>query len=254
MPASSTRSASACTPPTTSSSATAWRTPRALGRLGRHLPVVVAGLRHRAQPDSRKQGGLRLPRAVAHHAADRSPARARAKEPIWNHDEIIRNNIFAANRDAQVWGWFDTDDGRQWPAASPLRKSPENQGLSLETLHITFASNLYDPPPGQPFFRWGVDWKPNKAYATLDEVRRELNLEQGGRVAPLVVKDDLTRDLRVPPDSPALALGLTRKATFPAFAWACSSRPPGLGEASKLSLQRTKIPSVALEANRRKIA
>ncbi len=137
------------------------------------------------------------------------------EEPIWNHDEAIRNNVFAANRSAQVWGWWDTDDDRQWPSLSPERKHSRGTGLSLETLHISFASNLYDPPAGQPPVRWGVDWKPNKAYSTLDEVRRELNLEQKGLVARLVVKDDLTRDFRVPPDSPALALGAYPRGDVP---------------------------------------
>jgi hypothetical protein len=35
---------------------------------------------------------------------------------VWNHDQIIRNNVFAFNRDAQVWGWFDIADERHWPA------------------------------------------------------------------------------------------------------------------------------------------
>ncbi len=139
----------------------------------------------------------------------------RREEPVWNHDEIVRQNSFVANRDAQVWGWFDTDDGRQWPAASPLYQSARNKGPSLESLHIRFADNLYDPPPDQAFFHWGVGWKPNKAYATLEEVRGGLGLEQGGRVAHLVVHDGLTRDLRVPPDSPALALGAYPRGEVP---------------------------------------
>ena len=36
---------------------------------------------------------------------------------VWNHDQTIRNNVLAYNRDAQVWGWFDVNDGRHWPAA-----------------------------------------------------------------------------------------------------------------------------------------
>ena len=185
-----------------------------MGCVGRHLPVVVARLRHRAQPLPGEQGGVRVSRAVAHHAADRPPEGA-SEEPIWNHDEVIRNNIFAANRDAQVWGWFDTDDGRQWPVASREHQNVPKNRLSLEALQITFSSNLYDPPTGQPFFRWGVDWKPNRAYSTLEELRRELNVEQGGRIAHLVLKDDLTHDLRVPPDSPALALGAYPKGEVP---------------------------------------
>ena len=36
---------------------------------------------------------------------------------IWNHDERISHNVFALNRDAQVWGWFDVDDNRHLPAS-----------------------------------------------------------------------------------------------------------------------------------------
>ena len=27
--------------------------------------------------------------------------------PVWNHDEVIRDNLIANNRTAQVQGWFD---------------------------------------------------------------------------------------------------------------------------------------------------
>ena len=148
------------------------------------------------------------------------------EEPIWNHDETIRNNIFASNRDAQVWGWWATADDRHWPAASHDRKRARGAGLSLEALHITFANNLYDPPPGQSPFRWGAEWNPNKSYTTLDDVRRELNLEQGGRIAGLVMADVLTRDLRVPRDSPALALGAYPKGDVPGVRLGISSLAP----------------------------
>jgi hypothetical protein len=137
------------------------------------------------------------------------------EEPIWNHDEVIRCNVFAANRDAQVWGWFDNDDGRQWPLDSTLRKPEHDAGHSLEKLRLALSANHYDPPSGQSLFRWGVDWKPNRAYTSLDDVRRQLRLEAGSRVAPFLVKDLLTRDLRVPPDCPALALDAYPKGEVP---------------------------------------
>ncbi len=37
---------------------------------------------------------------------------------VWNHDQVIRNNLIVFNRDAQVWGWFDMKDDRHWPAGS----------------------------------------------------------------------------------------------------------------------------------------
>ena len=39
----------------------------------------------------------------------------RRGRPVWNHDQLIRQNIIVLNRDAQVWGWFDVKDGRHWP-------------------------------------------------------------------------------------------------------------------------------------------
>lgn len=144
---------------------------------------------------------------------------------IWNHDQIIRNNVLAYNRDAQTWGWFDINDERHWPAALQEKKPETGQaaadiardyaakdkdgepvGLSLETLKLTFANNLYAVQDGQGLFNWGVTWKRHKLNPTLDAVRRELKLEQGSIVAPFLFGDYLTRDFRVPPDSPAIRL------------------------------------------------
>ena len=98
------------------------------------------------------------------------------ERPIWNHDEVIRNNVLALNRDAQVWGWFDVDDGRHWPAALqeparrrrawPRRGEDAPPGLTLEKLAIRFENNLYDARPWQGLFHWGVDWKRHRTYAT----------------------------------------------------------------------------------------
>jgi Right handed beta helix region/Chondroitinase B len=154
---------------------------------------------------------------------------------IWNHDQRIRNNVLALNRDAQVWGWFDVDDGRHWPAA--LQQSAEKEkgkaardlaadfvakdglgapaGLSLEKLAITFENNLYDARPWQGLFHWGVAWKRHRQYAKLDDVRAELGLERGGQAAEFRVGDFPSRDFRVPADSPALKLGCYPRGDVP---------------------------------------
>src|SRR5262249_21617434 len=129
------------------------------------------------------------------------------EEPVWNHDETIRTNVFAANTHAQVWGWWDVDDDRHWPASSPHRSAIAKDGQSLEALRITFVSNLYDPPAGRPAFRWGVEWKTNRAYDSLESLRADLGFEQGGRIGRFVARDAIVRDLRVAADSPAVALG-----------------------------------------------
>lgn len=148
------------------------------------------------------------------------------EEAVWNHDEVIRHNVIADNRDAQTWGWFDVLDERHWPRAMQEKKADlgeaiQNQakdyvakdkngqpvGLSLETLHLTFADNLYSAPDGQGLFHWGTSWRRHQYYADLGDVRRELGLEEGSAVLPLRFSDYLTRDFRVPAGSPALKMG-----------------------------------------------
>ena len=124
-------------------------------------------------------------------------------QAVWNHDEIVRNNVLAYNRDAQVWGWFDIDDQRHWP--KPMQEGPPAD-LSLEDLKLTFENNLYCPAIGQGLFNWGVTWKKNKKYPDLDMVRRDLGLEHGSEAADVAIKDFRKLDLRVPADSPAIRM------------------------------------------------
>jgi hypothetical protein len=151
----------------------------------------------------------------------------RHERPVWNHDQVIRNNVLALNRDAQVWGWFDTTDGRHWPvalqdpsdranarAAQDLAAAYEAKGrtggpvgLSLEKLNITFANNLYAVQPGQGLFHWGVSWHRHKTYTRLEDVQAELKLDAGSRVAEFPFEDYLTRDFRVPAESLAVKMG-----------------------------------------------
>ncbi|MCH5377303.1 MAG: hypothetical protein JJ992_25350, partial [Planctomycetes bacterium] len=133
------------------------------------------------------------------------------------HDQIIRQNVLAYNRDAQVWGWFDVADQRQWPTSmqtAPDTRPPAGEkseqapaqpmDLSLEDLRLAFEGNLYWPGPGQDLFNWGVTWKKHKRYANLDELRQDLSIDQRGEVAEFHVMDFAGLDFRVPGDSPAV--------------------------------------------------
>ncbi len=154
--------------------------------------------------------------------------------PVWNHDQIIRHNVIADNRDAQTWGWFDVTDERHWPAAMQEKKPDAGQaaqdqataygakdkrgqpvGLSLKTLKFTFVGNLYTPADNGGLFHWGTSWRRNKAYPTLAAVRQKLGLEQGSVVAPFTFADYLTRDFRVPAGSPALTMGCYPRGSVP---------------------------------------
>lgn len=153
------------------------------------------------------------------------------EHPIWNHDEVVRNNVFALNRDAGVWGWFDIYDERQWPVAMRqfkgrelvawqsetdyARQEKENlangypANLSLDKLNLRFANNLYDGGDAGAIFHWGTSWRRHEYFdgpSALEKVRTTLNLEQGSVVAPFTFGDWLMRDFRVPASSPALKM------------------------------------------------
>lgn len=155
---------------------------------------------------------------------------------IWNHDQTIRNNVLAANLNAQLRGWFDVNDERHWPktmqentisanadqpaadVAAEYRAKDnggEPKGLSLETLKLNLSNNLYAPSDAGALWAWGTEWKRNKKYANLNEVRRELGLEQNSIVAPFVLGDYLTRDFRVPANSPAIKMGAYPRGEVP---------------------------------------
>lgn len=147
---------------------------------------------------------------------------------VWNHDQTIRNNVLAFNRDAHVWGWFDVNDERHWPAALQEPQSKEQtarpaaddaaryqakteegrpHGLSLEKLAITFENNLYYAQPIEGLFVWGTKWRRHQSLAALDEVRRVLKLESGQLLGDLPLADYHARDFRLPADSPIFKLG-----------------------------------------------
>jgi hypothetical protein len=140
----------------------------------------------------------------------------RAGHPIWNHDEIVRSNVLAYNRDAQVWGWFDIEDERHWPAAAQQGEAARGGGdLSLEKLDLKFQSNAYYAAPGQGLLNWGVPWREHREYASLDDVRRELELDEGGAVTQPGFADYAARDLRVPADSTIVSMGCYPRGPVP---------------------------------------
>jgi hypothetical protein len=144
---------------------------------------------------------------------------------VWNHDNVIRNNVIAYNRDVQVAGWIATDDGRLWPRnlwpAMMGRPAPERieypkgseldrrekapEGMTLEDLALTLRHNLFAAKPGQHLYQWGCSWAPHKLYDTLSAVSEALGLEQESRAAEVRFADWAELDLRVPADSPLLA-------------------------------------------------
>ena len=124
-------------------------------------------------------------------------------EQVWNHGHLIHNNVIALNRDAQTWGWFDVPDNRHWPA---LGNNCETNGLSLEKLALTLRENLYFSGPGAELFNWGVTWKKNKRYQSLEQVRKELGLEQGSKLTEFTVNNLSGLDFRVPISSPAITM------------------------------------------------
>jgi hypothetical protein len=148
-------------------------------------------------------------------------------EPVWNHNQTIRNNVFAYNRDAQVWGWFDIDDERHWPksmqeGSSNKQSQTDNNsakgppsGSALADLKLNLRDNIYYPGPGQGLFNWGVTWKRHKRYLDLETVYRELSFGQGSRIVDIGIKDFHKLDLRIPMDSPARKMQCYPKGNVP---------------------------------------
>lgn len=168
---------------------------------------------------------------------------------VWNHDSTIRNNTFALNAEAQVWGWFDTKEEAHWPRAmqDPIVQTAAVAGtdaiagadavrpkddlaadyqakgetskpknLSLETLNLTFTDNVYAPAENGRITRWGPDWaKKNRIYTDLKTLQSALNLDKGSVVAPVQFADTAAFDFRVPADSIALKMGAYPRGEVP---------------------------------------
>jgi hypothetical protein len=140
----------------------------------------------------------------------------RKSEPVWNHDHIIRNNVIAYNRDAQTWGWFDISDNRHWPAQG---NQVDPDALTLEKLAITLKNNIFFAGPGADLFNWGVTWKKNKRYESLEQVQKELGLEQGSKIAEPNFKDFSSMDFRIPANSPSFVMQCYPQGNIPDVQW-----------------------------------
>ena len=167
-----------------------------------------AGISLSSSPDSRIERNLILGNREGFNFREQTRTTTRIGQqgevPIWNHDETIRRNIIALNRDAQVWGWFDMKDGRQWPAKAMARqpdqagatpkpgdiagayaakdRDGQPQGLTLEKLRLSFAENVYFAEPGQGWFEWGVSWGRHRSYSKLSDFQADLGIDFGSRV------------------------------------------------------------------------
>ena len=136
---------------------------------------------------------------------------------IWNHDNVVRNNVIACNRDMQMAGWFDQSDGSHWPRAMGKQKrkgdleagapQPEKtditrldkkpEGMALEDLRLSLEQNLYYAKPGQRLFQWGCLWHDQVIYESLEAVQAALSLESGSRLEEPQFADWTALDLRV---------------------------------------------------------
>ena len=160
-------------------------------------------------------------------------ARKAPEEPVWNHDQIIRNNVMAYNDKWQVGGWFDVPDQRYLPlalkrqlpaqdaklSASKARaKAAQNQprNLSLETLNIKFQSNVYACNPGEGLILWGAAWqRGRRQFSAVRPWQLEMKIDGGSLEGPVVFADLTKLDLRLAADSPAIKLGCYPKGEVP---------------------------------------
>jgi hypothetical protein len=157
-----------------------------------------------------------------------------AEVPIWNHDEVIRNNLIVNNLTAQVHGWFDIATERHWPRAMQTSEAGTGKakadlaagyqrredlvppGLTLEDLKLTFRGNIYVFLPNEPFFIWGANWKRKRVFQDIPSLTKSLGFEdQHSRILPPVAVDMTLRDFRLPKDHPAIAAGVYPRGKVP---------------------------------------
>ncbi len=131
----------------------------------------------------------------------RTPRIGRQEIAVWNHDELIRHNIIALNRDAQIWGWFDMKDNRHWPGGNDKAdQSSDGKDLTLEKLRLHFEENVYCAGPGQGWFEWGVTWRRHQSYSALNEFQSALGIDTASSVLDPHFNDMAALDLRVSGD------------------------------------------------------
>lgn len=184
-----------------------------------------AGISLSSSPDSVIERNLIVGNREGFDFREQHRATARidhnAEDPIWNHDEIIQHNVIAYSQDAQVWGWFDVKDGRQWPAGGQASTGiPANSarpediaqpyvatnsagqptGLTLEKLRLSFVQNDYFAGPENHWFDWGVTWGKHKYYASLGDFQAGLGIDRDSVTLDPVFANFAALDLRLAPD------------------------------------------------------
>jgi hypothetical protein len=115
----------------------------------------------------------------------------RKSHPIWNHDQLIRNNIIAYNRDAQIWGWFDVKDNRHWPASEGPKE------LTLEKLNLKFLDSIFFALPNQGWFKWGPTWSRHEVYPSLSQFQEKLRIDSGSETVNPRFAELRALDLRI---------------------------------------------------------
>jgi hypothetical protein len=181
-----------------------------------------AGISLSSSPDCVIERNLILGNREGFNFREQNRATARigksGEVAVWNHDQVIRNNMIVYNQDAQIWGWFDIADERNWPAKGKTNavgnssaahpgdiaeayaaKTDEGQpqGLTLETLRLRFSDNVYFAAPGQGWFAWGPTWRRHQRYNRLSDFE-ELGIDSGSRVEDPMFADLKARDYRLP--------------------------------------------------------
>lgn len=133
----------------------------------------------------------------------------RTERPVWNHDEIIRNNIIAYNRDAQVYAWFNQKDDRHMPSNTPGKiavkfneivrdENGQPLGLTLEDLNIRFLNNDYFAYPNQGMIKWGPSFSKNhREYSVVTEFQKDLKIDTGGKTLEPLFYNLLASDFRL---------------------------------------------------------
>jgi arylsulfatase A-like enzyme len=157
------------------------------------------------------------------------------KTAIWNHDEIVRNNVFVNNTRAQVnFGINGINANRQIPERLqqqnvPGKKAPLDQatrdaaayqdksgvpqpaGLSLEKLNFVINGNVYWGGEAVPLMMWGG----LLSYQNLKDLRATEGFEKEGVMLDPQFADPEKLDLRVPADSPLMRMGCYPRGEVP---------------------------------------
>ncbi len=157
------------------------------------------------------------------------------KVPIWNHDEVVRHNVFLNNTRAQVnFGINGINANRQVPqrllGSKALVKSAaltdetrlaqeymdkraaSQQGpLHLELLNFVINGNVYWGGEGVPLMRWGDLLR----HQSLNDIREGEGFEKDGVMLNPQFADWKNLDLRVPTESPLLKRGCYPRGEVP---------------------------------------